>query len=148
VKLVLKLEKERKAAKAAGKSAEEIAAIKTKIPSKFKIARIKDRSELLDEQRAAATRTRKGVSVVENLKAIEQQESDAVAALRNARKEVQDWTKKIQEASKAKDQKKFKKYEPQFYAELDRLAKAQEAAQVKLDTIRANKQMFSELQRR
>jgi hypothetical protein len=132
--------KERKAAKAAGKSAEEIAAIKAKMPSKFKIARIKDRSELLDEQRAAATRTRTGVSVVENLKAIEQQEADAVAALRKARKEVQDWTKEIQEASKAKDQKKFKKYEPQFYAELDRLAKAQEAAEVKLDTIRANKQ--------
>jgi hypothetical protein len=88
------------------------------------------------------------VSVVENLKAIEQQEADAVAALRKARKEVQDWTKEIQEASKAKDQKKFKKYEPQFYAELDRLAKAQEAAEVKLDTIRANKKMFSELQRR
>jgi hypothetical protein len=136
---------ERKRAKAAGKSAEEIAAIKAKMPSKFKIARIKDRSELLDEQRAAATRTRTGVSVVENLKAIEQQEADAVAALRKARKEVQDWTKEIQEASKAKDQKKFKKYEPQFYAELDRLAKAQEAAEVKLDTIRANKKMFSEL---
>jgi hypothetical protein len=86
------------------------------------------------------------VSVVENLKAIEQQEADAVAALRKARKEVQDWTKEIQEASKAKDQKKFKKYEPQFYAELDRLAKAQEAAEVKLDTIRANKKMFSELE--
>jgi hypothetical protein len=137
--------KERKAAKAAGKTAEEISAIKAKMPSKFKIARIKDRSEILNEQRAAATRTRTGVSVVENLKAIEQQEATAVAALQKAKKDVKDWTKQIQEASTAVDQKLFKKYEPQFYAELDRLARVEEVAQTRLGTIRANKQMFSEL---
>jgi hypothetical protein len=120
--------KERKAAKAAGKTAEEISAIKAKMPSKFKIARIKDRSEILNEQRAAATRTRTGVSVVENLKAIEQQEATAVAALQKAKKDVKDWTKQIQEASTAVDQKLFKKYEPQFYAELDRLARVEEVA--------------------
>jgi len=140
-----KAKEERKAAKKAGKTAEQIAAIKTKVPSKFKVAKIKDRSELLDEQRAAAARTRKGVSVVENLKAIEQQEADAVAELVKAKKEVKDWRKLVNEAKTASDQKTFKQYEPEFYSKLDELAKAQEAAQVKLDTIRANKQMFSEL---
>jgi hypothetical protein len=140
-----KAREERKAAKKAGKTAEQLAAIKTKAPSKFKVAKIKDRSELLDEQRAAATRTRKGVSVVENLKAIEQQEADAVAELVKAKKEVKDWRKLISEAKTASDQKEFKQYEPEFYSKLDELAKAQEAAQVKLETIRANKKMFSEL---
>ena len=138
--------KERKAAKAAGKTAEEISAIKAKMPSRFKIARIKDRSEILNEQRAAATRTRTGVSVVENLKAIEQQEATAVANLQKAKKDVKDWTSQIQEASTAVNQKLFKQYEPQFYAELDRLARIEEVSQTRLDTIRANKKMFSELE--
>jgi hypothetical protein len=100
-----KAREERKVARKAGKTAEEIAAIKTKVPSKFKVARIKDRSELLDEQRQTVTRRRGTLSVTENLKAIEQQEADAVAALRKARKEVQDWTKENTRSFKSKRSK-------------------------------------------
>ena len=139
-------ERKRKEAKSAGKTAEEIAAIKTKVPSKFNIAKIEDQDTIRKKQREMARNPSKlEASAVRNFVDLEKQEVAAEDALRKAKKDVKDWTKLINEAKTAKDQKTFKEYEPRFYAELDKLAKAEEAAQNKLDTIRANKNMFYEL---